>query len=195
MRGGLRARRVRAPWRLLAAVLVVLLVVGTVLSWHWFVRPDVDEPIAADAIVVFGGAGRRFERGVDLAEQGLADVIVISDPIDPTERYTRFGWFCRNRGNRPGYPVHDYEALCFDPETDTTRGEARYVAALAEERGWERINLVTSTDQALRARMLLERCWDGEIASITVPTDEFRPARVAYEWAATARAAVLRRDC
>jgi len=77
-------------------------------------------------------------------------------PIPAGEaRYTRFGFFCRNDGSRPGYPVHDYEAICFDPETDTTPGEARYVAEMAEARGWHRITLVTTIDQAMRARMLL----------------------------------------
>jgi len=194
MRAG-RVGGVRLPWHPLALLLVVVLAVGAVLSWRWFVRPPVDQPIAADAIVVFGGLGPRLERGADLADQGYADVVVISDPADPDQRYTANGWFCGNRGDRPGYPVHDYEAVCFDPETHTTRGEARYVARLAEERGWERINLVTSTDQAMRARLLLERCWDGEIASITVPTSGSRPARIAYEWGAIARATVLRRDC
>jgi uncharacterized SAM-binding protein YcdF (DUF218 family) len=178
------------------AVLVSLAgLAGGVATWRWFVHPPVDGPVRADAIVMFGGSGDRFEKAVELADDGWADVVVLSDPLDEDLPYSARGWFCRNEGERPGYPVHDYEAICFDPETWTTRGEARYVAALAEERGWDTINLVTSSDQATRARMLLGRCWDGEIASVTVPSDEPRLGRIAYEWGAMARATVQRRGC
>ena len=179
----------------MAAVLVVAGLAAAVTTWRWFVRPPVDGPIAADAIVMLGGSGDRFERAVALAEAGYADVVVISDPVDPDEPYTARGWFCRNDGGRAGYPVHDYEAICFDPATDTTRGEVRWVAELAEERGWDRIDLVTSTDQATRARMLLARCWDGEVASVTVPSREPQAWRIAYEWGAMARATIQRRGC
>jgi uncharacterized SAM-binding protein YcdF (DUF218 family) len=190
--GVARRRRLLAG---LGLVLALVVAAGAAASWRWFVRPTEDGPIRADAIVMFGGAGDRFERSVQLADEGWADVVVISDPVDPAEPYTARGWFCANGGHRPGYPVHDYEAICFDPVTDTTRGEARYVAELAAERGWERINLVTTTDQATRARMLLARCWDGEIATVTVPSDEPRLGRIAYEWGAMARATVQRRGC
>jgi uncharacterized SAM-binding protein YcdF (DUF218 family) len=188
-------RRVRRSLGAVGAALVLVVATIGVLSWRWFVRPTVDGPVRSDAIVMFGGAGDRFGEAVRLAEDGWADVVVVSDPRAGGARYTRFGSFCRNDGSRPGYPVHDYEAICFDPETDTTRGEARYVAAMAEERGWHRITLVTTTDQATRARMLLGRCWDGEVASVVVPTDEARLGRVAYEWGAWLRANLQRRGC
>jgi uncharacterized SAM-binding protein YcdF (DUF218 family) len=176
-------------------VATAVVVVGGGLTWRWFVRPTVDGPVRADAIVMFGGDGDRFEETVRLAEEGWAEVVVISDPRAEGSRYSRFGFFCRNDGTQPGYPVHDYEAICFDPETDTTRGEARFVAELAEERGWRRVDLVTTTDQATRARMLLARCWDGDIATVVVPTDVWRPGRVVYEWGAWLRATFVRRGC
>lgn len=190
-----RGRRSRGRWLLAAAtVALVLGVVAAGLSWRWFVRPTEDGPVPADAIVMFGGAGRRFHKAVELAESGYADVVVLSDPQEEDEEYTAFGWFCRNTP-RPGYEPHDYEAICFEPPTHTTRGESRWVAELARERGWRSINLVTTTEQATRARMLLARCWDGEIHVVTVPTDLFRPARILYEWGAMARATIERRSC
>jgi DUF218 domain-containing protein len=188
------------PWRRALKVAVPGVVLGAlfaVFSWRWFVRPTVDGPAAADAIVMFGGAGERFQKAVELAEDGWADVLVISDPIGEDDRHSARGGFCNDDGNGPGAPGQDrsYEVVCFDPETDTTRGEARYIAQLAEDRGWHRIDLVTTTDQATRARMLVSRCWDGEIASVTVPTDESRPGRILYEWGALLRATIQRRGC
>jgi uncharacterized SAM-binding protein YcdF (DUF218 family) len=158
------------------------------------VRPPIDGPVAADAIVMFGGAGPRFHMAVELAEQGYADVVVLSDPDEADEPFTAFGWFCRNTP-REGYEPHDYEAICFDPPTHTTRGESRFVAALARQRGWRSVILVTTTEQAKRARLLLGRCWDGQVHTVTVPTDLFRPARILYEWGALARATFERRGC
>ncbi len=191
------ARRRRRALALLAGAgaLVLAATAVAVLSWRWFVRPTVDGPVRADAIVMFGGAGDRFERVVALADAGYADVVVLSDPYSEEHGDSRFEWFCRNDDTRPEYPSRDYEAICFDPEPQTTRGEARFVADLARERGWERVDLVTSVDQATRARMLLGRCWDGDVATVVVPSGQARPLRIAYEWGAMARAIVQRRDC
>jgi uncharacterized SAM-binding protein YcdF (DUF218 family) len=187
----------RRRWVALAALLVAVpvLAVLAVLSWRWYVRPAVDGPAPADAVVVFGGSGDRFERAVALVEAGYADVIVLSDPYNEERGASRYQWFCRNDGSRPGYPVHDYETICFEPRPQTTRGEARFLADLARERGWERVDLVTSVDQATRARMLVGRCWDGDVASVVVPSDEPRVLRIAYEWGAMARATIQRRSC
>ena len=193
-------RRPRRRVGLVAAVAlgtVVALTAATmvVLSWRWFVRPTVDGPARADAIVMFGGPGDRFEQTVALADAGYADVVVLSDPYSEKHGDSRFEWFCRNDDSHPDHPSRDYEAICFDPEPQTTRGEARFVAELARERGWERVDLVTSVDQATRARMLLRRCWDGDVATVVVPSGQARPLRIAYEWGAMARATLQRRDC
>ena len=172
----------------------VIALVGAGLTWRWFVRPPEGGPIRADAVVMFGGAGPRFHKAVQLVEEGYADVIVLSDPHDPIEEYTAFGWFCRNEA-KPGYEPHPYEAICFEPETHTTRGESRFVAELARQRGWRSIDLVTTTEQGMRAKLMLSRCWDGEINLVTVPTDLFKPSRYLYEWGALARATLQRRSC
>jgi uncharacterized SAM-binding protein YcdF (DUF218 family) len=187
---GTASRRQR--WRrVLVLVAAVLGVLFAAFSWRWFMRPTADGPVAADAIVMLGGAGERFPKAVELAEDGWADVLVVSDPIGDGDRYSAHGRFCRDAQARD----RGYEVICFDPETDTTRGEARYVAQLAEDRGWRIIDLVTTPDQTTRARMLVSRCWDGEIASVTVPTDESRLGRIVYEWGATLRALTQRRGC
>ncbi len=177
------------------AVLAVLAVVGAALSWTLFVRPSgvlrwPDEPAQADAIVMYGGSGNRFLAARDLADRGVAPTFVVSDPTDPDPQqiWTAYKAFCL-------YEEHPYERICFDPEPVTTRGESRYFANLATERGWDRLVAVTTVEQATRARLLLERCYDGEVELYVVPTARKRVFAILYEWGALARALVLRRGC
>ena len=69
------------------------------------------------------------------------------------------------------------------------------MADLARERGWRSINLVTTTEQGMRAKLMLDRCWEGEINLVTVPTDLNKAGRYLYEWGALARATLQRRSC
>lgn len=165
------------------------LVAGGWLTLRWFVHPAVvaASPGTADAVVMFGGAGPRFPEAVRLADDGTAPWLVVSDPRDPGQVWTAYGAFCQEE--------HPYRTVCFDPQPRTTRGEARFVADLARQEGWRSIVLVTTTEQAMRASELLERCWDGEIQVAGVPSGRSRPLRIAYEWAASLRAAVTRRGC
>ena len=170
-------------------MLVVVIGVGGWLTVRWFVAPAVatEDPGPADAVVMFGGAGPRFPEAVGLAEAGTAPWLVLSDPKDPQQVWTAYGSFCQQD--------HPYRTVCFDPEPRTTRGEARFVADLARREGWRRIVAVTTTEQARRATRLLARCWDGEVQVADVSSGRTRPLRIAYEWAASLRAAVARRGC
>jgi uncharacterized SAM-binding protein YcdF (DUF218 family) len=185
------ARRRAAAW---AAVWAVALVVAaaSVLTARWFVWPPTWAPAPSaearpDAIVMYGGAGDRFDLARTLAARDLAPVLVVSDPREPGQRWTAYEVFCSG--------PHGYEAICFDPVPQTTRGESRFVADLARSRGWEHVVLVTDVHQATRAETLLRRCWDGRVELVTVRSDRAVPLRIAYEWAAMARAHLLRRSC
>jgi hypothetical protein len=171
------------------ALVVTAVVAVSALTLHWFVHPPVvsRHPGPADAVVMFGGAGPRFPEAVHLAEGGAAPWLVLSDPKDAAQVWTAYGSFCQDE--------HAYRVVCFDPEPDTTRGEARFVADLARRQGWRRLLLVTTDEQATRASRLLERCWDGHVEVASVSSGRSRPLRIAYEWAATVRAVVLRRGC
>lgn len=191
MTGPLRARPNRVGKALIAIAVVGLLVVATV-TWRTFVAPSVVTGWANgryDAIVMYGGSGPRFERARELAEAGVAPTLVISDPrySGPDQKVTPYMAFCEGQ--------HLYEAICFDPRPQTTRGESRFFADLAAERGWHRLAVVTTYDQASRARMLLRRCFGGEITMVAVPTDQNRVSRIIYEWGAMGRALVMRRSC
>ena len=137
-------------------------------------------------------AGDRFEQVVALADAGYADVVVLSDPTArSTATYARV--VLPQRRHPPRVPLSDYEAICFDPEPQTTRGEAQFVADLARERGWagrpgdERR---PGDPRPHVARALLGRR-RGDRGGPQRPG----PLRIAYEWGAMARAIVQRRDC
>ncbi len=172
--------------------MAVLAMGAAMASWVLFWQPRGVHPSfegRVDAVVMFGGSGPRFERARALMEAEVAATLVISDPNDPATPGDRtdFEAFCAG--------VHAYETVCFDPEPRTTRGESRFVATLARAEGWRHIVVVTTVEQASRARLLLGRCWDGTVDVVVVDSERNRLGRVVYEWAATTRAAVLRRGC
>jgi uncharacterized SAM-binding protein YcdF (DUF218 family) len=170
------------------ASLAALVVVGG-LTARWFVWPAevVEQPAPADAVVMMAGPGPRYTEAVRLVEAGVAPWLVVSDPREGDQVWTAHGAFCQT--------PQDYRTVCFDPQPETTRGEAHFVADLADRQGWRRIVVVADTEQARRARQLVSRCWDGDIDVVAVPSGRSRPLRIAYEWAATLRAGVLRRGC
>ncbi len=175
--------------RLVSGVALVAVLTFTVGA-RLFVFPITDEPGTADAVVVLDGGGERHWYGVDLVVDGVADEIVHMSGWSPVRRAHTVGP-CRNRPAR----YDDAVAItCVVPEPETTRGELAHVVDLADERGWDEIVVVTSTDQITRARMLLARCWDGEARFTGPDHDDPWWERMAYESAATA-AAVLDPRC
>jgi uncharacterized SAM-binding protein YcdF (DUF218 family) len=171
----------RARWIAAGAALALLIVFGGI-TIALFARPTIDEPEHADAIVLLAGGGRRVDKAVALAEDGIADTVVLASKWVPPV----WSKAACNTGRNP-FP-DEVRILCFDPDPSTTRGEARFVTDLAESQGWDSIVVVASTDQVTRARMLFERCWDGETAFVDVAHSQPLPIRAVYEWAAMAKA-------
>ena len=169
--------------RRLAAVVAVVLAALAAFTARYVLWPATDEPGRADAVVVLGGGqGERLPAGRALAADGVAPVLVVS--------HGRRG--CGER--RDGY-----EVVCFEPFPDRTQGEARAAAALARERGWKTLVVVTSTYHVARARKLFERCFDGEVRAVGVdpPTRGGLPPprSLLREWASWGHALVVERDC
>ncbi len=105
---GVRGRRVV----LACAAGVLAVAVAVVALWPVYVRPRVDPPAPADAILVLGGAhDGREELGLRLAREGYAPLVLFSDPYDGSARMNRI---CHG-----GY---SFEVRCFDPDPRTTRG-------------------------------------------------------------------------
>ena len=178
--GGRIRRRVR--W-ILAIAAIELLIVGGV-SARLFIWPDTGMPGRVDAIFVLGGDGYRVDLGLDLAREGRTRYLVLSRGLP---------WI------QPGLcGLHYYDAtvLCFQPAPDTTQGEAEYAARLAHQRGWRTLAVITTPDQAWRARLRFQRCFAGPVYSMTtaLPGGEW-PYAIAYQWAAAVKAETINRGC
>jgi len=165
---------------------VVALVVA--LTSVLFVWPASDPPYLTPAVVIFsGGQGERLARAMTVARRDGA-VLVIPNGTDPS-------WPQANRlcaGNQ------GLEVVCPKPSPDTTRGEARAVARLAKARHWSVLVLVTSTYHVTRARLVLQRCYDGRLFVVAArrrgdAVDEVR--HVGPEWLGLLQALVLHRGC
>ena len=148
--------------RLGAVVISALLALFTVVVaalWPVYVDPATDAPAKADAIVVLGGRhDGREEFGLQLAKQGYAPQVVLSNPYETDPMMNRI---CHG-----GY---SFRVSCFDPEPGTTRGEGREIARLASTENWKRVIVVTFTPHVSRARYIIDKCWDGELLMIPNP--------------------------
>ena len=170
----------RVPLLVLALAAFVALAVASVFL---FILYDDDRVTKADAIVVLAGSKFRLPVGLALFERGVAPVLVISDGLDP--RSPDSVRLCRERA----------QVLCPKPDPYSTQGEARLVAALARERDWDSIVVVSSRFHLFRARILFERCYDGGLALVGAPSPWWRrPVSIASEWLKLG-VAVSRRDC
>lgn len=178
--------RPRRRWLLRALVVLLALAVpfGLVTA-RLFVWPQLPElPFHADAIVELAGPGDRDGAAVALAREHRAPVLIQSTVVE--EAGTK----------RCLPPVPDVTIMCFHPDPGTTRGEARYVGALAEQRQWKSVILVTSRDHAWRARLRLSRCFPGEIYVSMTPLPPMAWLwQIPYQWSATAKALLFQTNC
>lgn len=170
----------------LGAVALVVLVLGTARLFVW---PSADSPTSADAVVIFaGGRGERLARAEQLMADGLASNLVIPNGTAPE-------W---PAGNAACRDHRAYAVVCPVPDPDTTRGEARAIAGLAKDRGWNRVILVTSTYQVTRADLLLGRCFEGDIQRVRADPGLSALAwlrRVGHELLAWTHAMTIQRGC
>lgn len=147
------ARRLPRVLRTVGVLLVVGLTAWLALAWALFHDPPLDPVGRADAVVVLAGAAEeRLPLGQDLVDDGVADELVLSSTGLP--------------GNAAADAVCAEDrprTTCFVPDPLTTRGEARAVAALARDNGWDEIVVVTSTYHVTRASMHLAQCSEAEI--------------------------------
>lgn len=134
-------------------VLVVAVAVWLALCFRFVVHPTIDEPGTADAVVVLGGDEEvGWREGRRLVDDGVADELVVSTPV--------------GRPAECDVPPPGIEVTCFVPEPSTTRGEAQMIRRLAEERGWDSVVVVTWRSHIARSRLLVERCFDGDVRMV-----------------------------
>jgi uncharacterized SAM-binding protein YcdF (DUF218 family) len=164
---------------------MLILVVFCAISARLFIWPAQGMPARVNAIVVLGGQGNRYGKGLQLAQQGRAPFLVVSEGLP----YEVPDSVCTLRGKT-------FKTICFLPEPGTTQGEAEFVARLARQYGWRSVVLVTTPDQDTRARLRFERCFSGGVYVVTTPLAiSAWPYQIAYQWAALSKAAVLQRSC
>jgi hypothetical protein len=174
----------RRRWAL--GVLLVLILFGAATA-RLFIWPELPPiPRHADAIIELGGpaADRRDSLALELAREHRADFLVQSTTT----------WEAGTDTCLPA--VRGVTIRCFHADPNTTRGEAQYIAAEAGRLGWRSVILVTTPDQAWRARLRTMRCFPGDIYVATTPLPPLAWLRqVPYQWAATVKALTIERSC
>lgn len=165
-------------------VLLALLAAWLVASGFLFVWADEDTPRRADAVVVLAGdAGHRIPRGLELVESGVARRLVLSR--EPGPKWSRWRALCSRRA-----------VVCFQADPYSTQGEAETVSRLAARRGWRSLAVVTSRYHLHRARLLFERCFDGDLAFVGADYDRrWLPLILPLETAKLVRAVAVDREC
>ena len=179
-------RRSHRHRRWAVGVLLVLAVFGAATA-RLFIWPDLARiPPHVDAIIELGGAAmdRRDRLALELAREHRADFLVQSTTTGEAGTHTCLAAV-------PGVTI-----LCFHADPNTTRGEAQYIAAEAARRGWRSVILVTTPDQAWRARLRTTRCFPGDVYVATAPLPPlFWIRQVPYQSAATVKAVTVERSC
>ncbi len=152
-----------------ATALVGVLVVAGLGGYLWLGRIHGDPLQRADAVIVLGGAhDGRESYGLKLAHLVSASALVLSDPYPADDPVMRRA--CA--GSAAGVTV-----LCRRPVPATTRGEALQARAMAAERNWERIVVVSWRYHLPRARLIFSQCFSdrpGAVIMRAVPRDEPR---------------------
>src|SRR5579862_9859505 len=147
-------RRLRSRRAAVASAIAIVAAFSALSAWL-FVFPSTGMPARADAIVVLGGSGNRLDLGYELAHEDKAPYLVLSLGLP---------WV--PPGACEGGRVDQVKVICFRPDPDTTQGEARAAAKLAEQYGWKSMVLVTTKDQVWRAHLRFARCYSGQLYGV-----------------------------
>jgi hypothetical protein len=177
--------RSRSHWRRRLfwgfATLVALLVAATLAL---FVFPTTDQPRRVDGILSLNGSDESAREGqaVALAKHGYAPILLFSQG---------------SAGNDTPCPkVPRIKVVCFVDVTNNTRGEARWAGHYAERHHWHSLLIVPGRAQAIRARLLTERCFQGEVVTVPVsdPLGDLA-GDVLHEWGGLLAAMTIYRGC
>lgn len=173
---------------------LLLTLAGLVIGWAIaaavvFVWPPESSGAAkADAVIVLaGGRAARLKEGLALVRGGAAPVLVISDAWSPA-------WPEANRlcaGRKAPVPI-----LCFHPDPYDTHGEAKGFSSLAKARGWDSVIVVSSRYHTVRAKLLFDRCFDGQVSTDGAGESLFdRVLAAPFETVKMGYALLVRRSC
>lgn len=152
-----------------AAATLLLALIGVPL----YVLPAADDhPGRADVLLVLAPTAGRMGYAENLMEQGYADMLAISAPLVEGGKEPAA---CNER--------RTYRVLCFNPEPVTTQGEARALGRLSAKYGWKSVDVLTAEFHVTRARVILERCYQGDMSMIAYRQDRPLFAFTGNSWA------------
>lgn len=128
--------------------------------------PHQDDPVVVDAIVVpAGGAGERLELALQMAEEGVSQVMVLN------RGYEWHGPEADAVRDVCDGAVGDLEVVCVDALPDSTIGEAVVFGKVLQDMGAETAFVVTSNFHLHRAATWVDRCFAGRVYQRGAPVD------------------------
>lgn len=154
-------RRPPKPFLVTAAWCLTALLLWAIAGLFLYVVPATDAPRHADVLFVLAPPNDRMRYAEQLMDQGYADTLAISAPLD--ENGSLDSSLCNEK--------RAYRIVCFYPDPVTTQGEARALQSLSREYGWRSANVLTVQFHAARARVILQRCYKGDLSMIAVWQD------------------------
>ncbi|PPF80027.1 YdcF family protein [Subtercola sp. Z020] len=165
----IRLRRVHA----IAVVLAIVINVGVAaVMLRVYVWPPTDAPAASDVVYVIGPpTPTRLKIAERMVAQGLTSNVVVSVPAN--------GQFAASTLAICTEP-QTFSVECVTPDPFTTQGEARMLRSLAAAHGWTSATVVTFTPHVERARILMSRCFSGQLRMVA-DTYHLTPASWAYQ--------------
>lgn len=200
---------------LVLGAVLVLVVLGFAVA-RLFVVPVSGDPGQADAVVALDDDEAHVTRALELMNQQVAPVLLVSGGQDPSRALSYrlctqpqpFEVLC------PSVPDGTARPATADGATGGGSGEgasgarsvasptirdqaqAQAVGRIATERGWTRMALVGLPEQLSKARLLVERCTTADVAPVMVdnPVSE-RLEHLGGEAADYLRALFLDRSC
>ncbi len=168
----------------LVGALVAAFVLTPVAVGIAFLVPRDDVPQDPAAVVVLGGsAGERAALGIEVADRYDAELVLSSSAALYGELQGR---------------VCGEDALCFEPEPGNTAGEAADVAAMAAERGWDHVTVVTTDFHTSRSRYLFRQCLGDAVSVVGAERPEplvVDAVHFVREGIGTLAGATVRRAC
>ena len=163
---------------------ILTLATFVAVTAHLLVWPDLEPaPERVNAIVELGGPGDsdRDRVALKLARNHRAPVLIQSTVVGDAHCLP---------------PAGGARVICFHPDPNTTRGEARWLGAIAAQRHWKSVIVVTTPDQAWRANLRVARCFRGTVYNVTAHLPFLDWLRqIPYQWVASAKALTIERTC
>ncbi len=184
----------------LVSALVLSLGVVAMVSAYRVARPRTASPDQVDAVVVLaGGRGERARTALALIDDEAAPVLVINvgnqdwgigwEELAPICQEAEQAKATGGDSTGPGS-----EVICLTVSPDNTAGEAKTISALAADRGWQSMAVVTSNYHLHRSTIRFKRCFDGEIVPVSAPSTIGRRTYL-NEWFAIMHAILVDRSC